>query len=273
MSNYCKYCGVTIPFYTRSKYGNYSCPKTCSYNCARYFNSRVKSIRTEFQMITVLSKFDNLDLSNYVYEQPSKIICHCKTHGKIKMGINGCPKCNLQKRNENLVKYSRTRRLSKNEWLYRFDKRHGNYDYSEVDWENMVSHFKITIICPEHGRFYQEPTDHLKSGCRRCSKWVSYKERAWLDKIGLPNDAEHRQVYIQTKNRRINVDGFDPMTNTVYLFHGDFWHGNPNIYDKSFVNNLTKTTMDSLYQKTKKVENDIITAGFNLVVKWETDLF
>ena len=27
------------------------------------------------------------------------------------------------------------------------------------------------------------------------------------------------------------VDGYDSKTNTIYEFNGDFWHGNPNIYN------------------------------------------
>ena len=45
---------------------------------------------------------------------------------------------------------------------------HGNkYDYSKVTYKD--SHTKICIICPNHGEFWQTPTNHLRGrGCPKC---------------------------------------------------------------------------------------------------------
>ena len=41
------------------------------------------------------------------------------------------------------------------------------YDYSKVEYKD--SHTKVEIICPEHGSFYQFPTNHLRPcGCPGC---------------------------------------------------------------------------------------------------------
>lgn len=48
-------------------------------------------------------------------------------------------------------------------------KIHGNkFDYSKVEY--IGSHTKVCIICPEHGGFYQSPTNHLSGyGCLKCT--------------------------------------------------------------------------------------------------------
>lgn len=50
---------------------------------------------------------------------------------------------------------------------------HGNkFDYSKVQY--IGSHTKVCIICPEHGEFYQSPTNHLSgNGCAKCAAQYS----------------------------------------------------------------------------------------------------
>ena len=43
------------------------------------------------------------------------------------------------------------------------------YDYSKVDYYNITT--PVTIICPIHGSFYQNPSYHLSgNGCQQCAK-------------------------------------------------------------------------------------------------------
>lgn len=45
---------------------------------------------------------------------------------------------------------------------------HGNkYDYSHVQYTNNRTH--VTIICPIHGEFSQNPTNHYRYGCKQCA--------------------------------------------------------------------------------------------------------
>lgn len=55
-----------------------------------------------------------------------------------------------------------------NDFIIRAQEVHGNkYDYSKVNY--IDSHTKICIICPEHGEFWQTPTNHLSgNGCPGC---------------------------------------------------------------------------------------------------------
>lgn len=43
------------------------------------------------------------------------------------------------------------------------------YDYSKIEY--VGNHDKVCIICPQHGDFYQRPSDHLSGhGCVNCGK-------------------------------------------------------------------------------------------------------
>ncbi|OGR05606.1 MAG: hypothetical protein A2511_01920 [Deltaproteobacteria bacterium RIFOXYD12_FULL_50_9] len=61
------------------------------------------------------------------------------------------------------------RKLTTEQFISNAKKVHGDrYDYSEVVYAGNKA--KITIICPEHGKFEQAPVEHANgSGCRICS--------------------------------------------------------------------------------------------------------
>lgn len=84
-----------------------------------------------------------------------------QTPGKHLIG-QGCPKCKNQRVGKCLQ--SNTAKFIENSV-----KIHGKkFDYSKVEY--IGSHSKVCIICPEHGEFYQPPTNHLSgNGCPKCA--------------------------------------------------------------------------------------------------------
>jgi hypothetical protein len=79
----------------------------------------------------------------------------------------GCRLCGIERR-------GRARRISKEEFLRRAEKVHGDkFDYSEIEYVDLAT--EIQIKCPEHGFFSQKPSKHLTStyACWDCS----YEER------------------------------------------------------------------------------------------------
>jgi hypothetical protein len=94
------------------------------------------------------------------------------------------------------------------------------------------------------------------------AKFVSKQETKWLDELNVAN----RQHWLE--DVKYSVDGFDPVTNTVYLYHGKFWHGCPKSFDPEEVHPILKIKMKQLYKQTIDWENKIIQAGYNLVIKW-----
>jgi hypothetical protein len=131
----------------------------------------------------------------------------------------------------------------------------------------------ITIICPKHGEFNQSPSNHIhnKQNCPACMSGKSKKENDWLDYIGIPNDYSHRTVILHINGRRYIVDGFDPITNTIYEFYDDYWHGNPNIYKSDAINDGNHISFGNLYKNTMDRENRLIRSGYKLVTIWEQE--
>lgn len=67
------------------------------------------------------------------------------------------------------------------------------------------------------------------------------------------------------------VDGYDPITNTAYEFHGDCWHGNPEKYnwdDKCHPYN--DKTASQLYFETVQKSMKILKVS-NLIEVWESE--
>ena len=145
----------------------------------------------------------------------------------------------------------------------------GRYDYSKVIYKNNKS--KVEIICKKHGSFWQRPVYHFDGhGCQICARaGYSELERNWLNKLNIPQ--ENRQHKLIINNKKIIADGFDPKTNTVYEFYGDYFHGNPKIHNPDDINEVIGKTFGEIYSLTIERETIIKQAGFNLIVKWETD--
>ncbi len=110
-----------------------------------------------------------------------------------------------------------------------------------------------------------------------CSKSQGYSkaEINWLISTEQKENIVIRNALSENGQFKIagvgKVDGFCELTNTVYEFHGDFWHGNPLIYERDQINPVNKSTYGELYDKTIKREQKIRDLGYNLIIKWETD--
>lgn len=92
---------------------------------------------------------------------------------------------------------------------------------------------------------------------------ISKGETEWLNDLNVP-ERQYRLKDVEY----YNVDGYDPNTNTVYLYHGRFWHGCPETFDPEETHPVVGIKMKDLYEKTLSYENKIREAGYNLVVKW-----
>lgn len=78
-------------------------------------------------------------------------------------------------------------RLTSQEFIDKARRVHGNkYEYDKVVYIN--AHTLITITCPKHGDFEQEPTNHIHNsrGCPICAYGGTNAERFWgfIDKNG-----------------------------------------------------------------------------------------
>jgi hypothetical protein len=123
---------------------------------------------------TMLDKFrakhgDRFDYSHSrLDDYNTKITIGCRDHGQfqttpaIHLAGHGCPGC---------AKRIRGKKCRKDQeiWIMEARKTHGDtYDYSFVEYRGAFE--KVNIICPEHGVFRQDPTNHRRgSGCPQCA--------------------------------------------------------------------------------------------------------
>ncbi len=108
-------------------------------------------------------------------------------------------------------------------------KIHGNkYDYSKVEYTN--TNTKVCIVCPEHGDFYQAPSNHLSGkGCSKCarkkiSQKLFYGKEIFVEKA----IKKHGNKYNYSKVKYVNsitkvciiCNSVDEITGER---HGEFW--------------------------------------------------
>lgn len=116
-----------------------------------------------------------------------------------------------------------------------------------------------------------------KSGCPHCStsKGYSNSQIEWFNKIEQAENIDIQHALKPDGEYKIpgigKVDGYCEDTNTVYEYHGDYWHGNPLVFDHTQINPTVKTSYGDLYAKTMERDNKIRKLGYKLVVKWETE--
>ena len=122
---------------------------------------------------------DNYDYSLVEYNgNHKKVKIICKKHGifeqtpaKHILRGDGCPKCAIKKRIDNL-------KINENVFLKRSNEIHKNkYDYSSMEYKGLYGN-KIKIICPEHGIFEQQSASHMNGrGCPKCANEKNKKNK------------------------------------------------------------------------------------------------
>lgn len=202
--------------------------------------------------------------SNYI-NRNTKLSINCKNHGKFEQTPNahkrgqGCPKCGLKILSDRFL--STTKEFINKAVLLHKNK----YDYSKANY--IGSNTKIIIICKKHGKFEQTPNNHLQGkGCSYCSWTISKPEKEFLDFLNVPM----RNIRL-SKWKQKSVDGYNPKTNTVYEFLGDYWHGNPIVFSKNKINKDNNKKFGELYDTTIKKLEKLKSLGYNVKYIWEYD--
>lgn len=120
--------------------------------------------------IHIANKIHNFKYDYSVLEyngSKNKIKIICKQHGQFEQSAsdhlcgNGCHECGR-------IKTNSARLSSTSEFIENANKIHkGKYNYSLVDYKRAKN--KVKIVCPKHGVFEQNPTNHLSGqGCKIC---------------------------------------------------------------------------------------------------------
>ena len=143
------------------------------------------------------------------------------------------------------------------------------------------------------------PFDHITiaSACNRDLRMnrmipksiASEPVRGWKNRINQSNVALEWLTWCQQPFHNIehagnagevripgthfHVDGFDGTTNTVYEFHGCFWHGCPRCYPNRHEAHLRHydRTMQDVYETTQQRIQQLREQGYTVVEMWECD--
>lgn len=210
---------------------------------------------------------DTYDYSLVEYKtMKTKVNVICKVHGEFEqradnhMSGKGCFLCKNNK-------------LDTQKFIKKSIEIHGDlYDYSLVDY--IHSHKKVLIICKTHGVFSHTANSHLKGhGCLRCGL-CGYSKMAinWLESLDITNlrTALSPEGEFTIPGSLYKADGYCEETNTVYEFHGDYWHGNPLKYNPEDMNKSVGKTFGELYENTIRKKEYILSLGFNYIEMWES---
>lgn len=248
----CKEHGEFFQIPAKHLFGN-GCPK-CSFN---------KTDTKEF--ITKARKIhgNRYDYSKVDYKKHNiNVTIICKKHGEFLQTPNNhlknnCPKC------------SQVHKHSIKEFINKAKEVHKNrYIYNMVNYKN--SKTKITIVCRRHGEFSQTPNSHLVGrGCPKCVGKVSRISQKWLDELNIPN--ENREKSLKIGKKLFILDALDVDNKIAYEFNGDFWHGNPKIYNPNDKNVKNNVTFKELYIRTVEKRKTLENNGFTVVSIWEDD--
>jgi hypothetical protein len=253
----------------------------CNKGCNKCGIDRTMNIRTQttLKFIENAKKVHNesYDYSKVIYTKAiEKVIIICKIHGDFlqtphdHLAKKGCNECGTN-RTTNI----RTDTIE--DFIKKAVKTHGNtYDYSKVEY--IKSTMLVKIICKKHGEFLQTPANHITgNNCSKCAasnnyskvqiEWLSFIEKFYNISIQhCLNDIEFK-----IPNTNYKADGYCKETNTIYEFHGDYWHGNPKKFNHNDINKVNKKSFGILYNNTIIRENKIRSLGYNLITMWEYD--
>jgi hypothetical protein len=267
----CKVHGIFEQLHSNHfRYGCSKCGKNSEYNellkkkCSENFVQRANIIHN-----------NRYTYANSVYlNSVTKLLVTCKIHGDFQITPNNhlrgknCSNCSK-------IVCGDFHRKPLSDYIKKFNLLFGDkYDYSTVDWKGGSKY--ITLTCKKHGEFNILPYVHIKGkDCPKCSNHYSKISIEWLQYLQIKYN-----IFIQHAGNlgefnipttRLKADGYCKKTNTIYEFLGDFWHGNPDVFDLLELNKRTNTTYLELYEDTINKKEKIINLGYNYIEIWEND--
>ena len=110
-------------------------------------------------------------------------------------------------------------------------------------------------------------------------KWLKWQNHRLVRTSSTPQAdrikhvGNEGEVTVRTPAKSYVVDGFDPLTDTVYEFHGCLWHGCPQCFRDRHLYSIQRSdrTFQELYDATILKEKLLFEHGYNLVIIWECE--
>ena len=191
--------------------------------CAKEHSTNYKNTKEFFIDRATKKHNGKYDYSKVEYVNSSVPVCIiCPDHGEFwqtphnHLNSTGCKKC---KSNKHLgVKDSLE------SFIEKAHKIHGDkYDYSKVEYVNSTT--PVCIICPEHGEFWQTPSNHTNKihpkGCDKCNR-LKHSNDEKISKEEFIERARkiHSDKYDYSKVEYVN---FHTKICIICPEHGEFW--------------------------------------------------
>lgn len=264
------------------KVGRAGCPKCIQEKSVRS-NTLLKDTHADIFDKIVLDHVDHksIDINNIKTGSHEKLQWQCAVnddhmwHAQVKQRVRGegCPYCSNNKLSDETSLMFKYQDIS-NEWS---DKN----EYTPNDY-SAYSHAKVWWKCSKGHDDYESTianrTHTNKQGCPRCAN-VGYSGAAldWLKHIAdkenihiqhASNGGEH---VVKLEGRKFYLDGYCAETQTGYEFYGDYWHGNPDIFDHDKINPTIGKTYRELYDNTMKRERFLEENDIMIISIWEND--
>jgi len=175
-----------------------------------------KLTKNEFIEKSKLVHGNKYDYSKVEYvNNRTKVCIICPEHGEFwqvpsshLQGI-GCIQCGY-------TMMKQKQRDSTKNFIKKAKEVHGDkYDYSKVEYVNRFT--KVCIICPEHGEFWQTPSNHLSGhGCDKCGGTATNSLEDFIAKANAIHDNKYDYSKVKYTNNSTKVCIICPE-------HGEFW--------------------------------------------------
>lgn len=205
-------------------------------------------------------------------EARSKGVITCPVHGDFEQKLanhltgNGCPVCADEQR-------AKAHRTTLAAFIASAKAAHSGagYGYDKFVYVNARTPGIITCSIPTHRDFSQTPDNHLRGqGCPGCAGRISRPCTAWLDDLGVL--VREHTIRLPGRRKEVVADGYDPATDTVYEFRGDYYHGNPAMHaPDEWVSQSKRITFGQWNARSERKLADLRRAGFNVVTIWESE--
>lgn len=154
-----------------------------------------------------------------------------------------------------------------NDW-YKINKYIIEENYGSGLLSNYYNHSPCKLITSVYSTINWDVSKFKKNYSIGQIQWLEYMKISTPDICHILN-SKNGEFKIPYSNYK--ADGFSLINNEIYEYNGDFWHGNPKIYNEFDINLRTNTTFGELYKKTIKKQEFINNSGYKYYSIWESD--
>ena len=146
--------------------------------------------------------------------------------------------------------------------------------YTIVTKDIKDSKQKLHLKCPNGHNIYVS-WDNWKRGFTRCTCETNSSSQEielynFLEKYN-PIIGERTLLKNSTTNRTLELDIYIPSLNKAIEFNGDYWHCNPNKYNKDYFHKQINLYAHQIWERDKSKEDLCKKEGIDLMIIWEND--